>query len=149
MPKILTNLDHPPIVKMDSCFPCQQSCPALTTCSPLCVLTIICRFWRWCDYVHRRLPHLSSLPSFPPFKRERVSSSQPLVIMMSFLGRRDVSRWVRNLLFTLTQGYFGKEKVESIFHWMTQEPINIQQQKKQLLWHLRLYLSVATLPTAL
>lgn len=64
--RIFGNTDHPPNVKMDSCLPFWQSCPFLTRCSLLCVLTIICRFWRWCDYVHRRLPHPSSLPSFSP-----------------------------------------------------------------------------------
>ena len=53
----------------------------------------VCRIWglMWKTPVVIITP--SSLPSFHPFKE--VSSSEPLVIMMSFLSRRDVSRWVR------------------------------------------------------
>lgn len=45
-----------------------------------------------------------------PIQRGQVSSSQPLIIMMSFHCRRDVSKWVRNLQLNLCQGYLRKEK---------------------------------------
>lgn len=39
---------------------------------------------------------------FPPVQRGQMSSSQPLVIMMSFLSRRNVSGRVRNLRLNLS-----------------------------------------------
>lgn len=61
--------------------------------------------------LHPQETSTSILPSIiSPIWRRQVSRSQPLVIMMSFHSRRDVSKWVRDLQLNLCQGYFWKEE---------------------------------------